>query len=172
MLITDELLVQVSSFERSVPWMYGDTGGNPTIGTGHLLPTQDAAAAIDPLCGQEWPIIKHAPAGMYFTLYRTMTTFRLPSDQIAALLKQDLGAKAAQLEAGYPGFANLPEPAQEALLDITFNAGFEHLMHEFTHMNEAIAAGDWETAAVQSKREPPISEARNEWTRQQFLAAI
>ena len=65
---------------------------------------------------------------------------------------------------GYPG------PAQLAIVDMAFNLGVRGLTGGFPHLCAAVRIGDWSAAAWNCHRKT-CRESRNEWTRDQFLAA-
>lgn len=62
-------------------------------------------------------------------------------------------------------------PARLALFDLIFNLGASRLRGQYPTMNGAIADLDWEKAAVESNRKPPISPVRNAYVRQLFQQA-
>ena len=62
----------------------------------------------------------------------------------------------------YPGFADYPTEAQNALVDMSYNMG-RYKMRKFINMNAAIARGDWENAAVEALDSEWAREDVAEW---------
>jgi hypothetical protein len=58
-----------------------------------------------------------------------------------------------------------------ALLDMIYNLGPAGLFKGFPHLVAAIQTGAWTQAAQHCMRRGP-GEARNAWTREQFLSAV
>jgi hypothetical protein len=74
------------------------------------------------------------------------------------------------LRSQVPGYDKLPDPAKLGLLDMVYNLGPGRLFSQFPRLLAAVEAGHWDQAAAMSSRRGP-APVRNEWTRQQFLAA-
>lgn len=68
-------------------------------------------------------------------------------------------------------FATCPEMAQVALIDMAFNLGVGGL-NKFAKLHRAVINGDWETAAKECHRAPPVSEARNAATSLLFRSLL
>src|SRR5690349_5496577 len=86
-----------ADFENNIAWMYLDTGGNVTVGAGHLLATADAAAALAftaqdgsaasaAMKRNAWNTIHGAARGHTANFYRDLTTIRLPQAEIDSVL--------------------------------------------------------------------------------------
>lgn len=71
----------------------------------------------------------------------------------------------------YPEFDVLPSSVRLALFDMIFNLGATKLRVRYPRMNRAIGEADWNKAAAESNRLPPISPARNAYVRRLFEEA-
>ena len=69
------------------------------------------------------------------------------------------------------GYDGMPDEVKIALLDMAYNLGPTGLLKGYPHMLGALETGSWAEAAADCSREG-ISEPRNAWTRQQFLAGV
>ncbi len=177
----EPLKSSLKEHEGVVPFLYLDTKGNPTVGVGHLLPTQEIACAlpwerslhpVDPRdVEQEFMRVLAMEKGKPASYYGARTVLRLSPETIDALLDADIAAKFAELEAAIFGFAAYPECVQCAMLDIAFNCGVAGLLHGFPKLMEHVKRADWEGAAQESRR-PEVSPERNEWTAQMFREAL
>jgi GH24 family phage-related lysozyme (muramidase) len=156
--------------EGSIPHMYKCTGDKVTIGVGHAI--DDAEAA----CQLPWTV-NGAPAGAgtvqadfarveaqdkgrVASTYASLTTCRLSNAEIDKLMERDIPVYEAQARKIVPDYDRLPGPAQEALFDMVFNLGPEGL-RKFKNLLAAVAARDWERAALESHRRG-IPDARNQ----------
>lgn len=177
----DDSLTNLKDFEGVVDWMYLDTRGLVTVGVGQMLrdaisaqsltfvdssgqsATQDAiqndydrVSALEPA---------HSPA-----FYRVPTSLVLPPPAIDALLMSRVTDFDGQLSARFPAYASFPDPAKLGLLDMVYNLGAAELFGTFRHFMSCVDNQDWLGAAANCHRVGP-SQARNDWTRQQFEAA-
>jgi hypothetical protein len=100
--------------------------------------------------------------------YKTFTKLDLTRDALDTLLGQRIATFEAALRKRFSDFDSFPVPAQLALLDLSFNVG---RLGGFPSLVKAAKQHDWLTASKQCLRKPPISEARNQWTVDQFTAA-
>jgi GH24 family phage-related lysozyme (muramidase) len=177
----DEVEADFEHFEGKVSHMYLDTVGLVTVGVGKML--RDIAAA------QELPFVRRAdgaaasPAeiaadfnavasqakGKIASTYERYTALDLPDEAIAALLKTVVDGFEADLADAFAGYDSYPLAAKRALLDMIYNLGLAGLL-KFKKLKAAVEAGDWQGAAAQCHRNGP-SQERNDWTRDQFLAA-
>lgn len=177
----DQSIEQTTVFETAVPWMYLDTRGFVTAGIGKMLPTSAAAVMLpflDPdgesatasVIVADFNRVKAMPAGYNFEAYRAASSPVLPAEYMTALLRSIITANDAILRAKIAGYDGFPTPAKLALLDMSYNLGGPKLFIQYPLMLAAVEAQHWLTASQQCHRNGP-NQARNDWTRDQFLAA-
>jgi len=177
----DDSLAHLEVFEGTVPWMYLDTRGFVTVGVGELLPSAAKAQTLDFVDPEGEPSTQDAildafnrvsglvPAKVA-AFYRSPTSPVLPYFAIDALLMDHLNLFDGQLSTRFPEYASFPDPAKLGLLDMVYNLGQVSLFQHFPHFMAAADKQDWLGAAANCHRVGP-SQARNDWTRQQFLDA-
>jgi GH24 family phage-related lysozyme (muramidase) len=162
--------------------MYLD-GANPanvTVGEGHLIPDAGPAQKLGFMAGDrmaappevaaDFARVAAAPPGHTAVYYKALSQCRLSLERIDAILADDIAEREAAIRAQLPAFDSWPEPVQEAVFDIAFNAGVGGLLR-FRRMLAAIAEHDWQRAAVESHR-AGISEGRNQEIASLFLTAV
>ena len=177
----DDSLAHLEIFEGTVPWMYLDTRGFVTVGVGELLANTDKAETLsfvdpdgepstqDAILGEFNRVSSLVPAKVA-AFYRSATSPVLPHAAIDTLLMNHLNFFDGQLTARFQNYAIFPDPAKLGLLDMIYNLGQVGLFQHFPHFMAAVDKRDWLGAAANCHRVGP-SQARNDWTRQQFLAA-
>lgn len=177
----DDSLAHLEIFEGTVPWMYLDTRGFVTVGVGELLANAAKAQTlgfVNPAGQQSTPdaildefnrVSSLAPAKVS-AFYRTPTSPVLPHTAIDTLLMNHLNFFDGQLAGRFPSYAGFPDAAKLGLLDMIYNLGVTGLFKGFPHFMGAVDKQDWLGAAANCHRVGP-SQSRNDWTRQQFLAA-
>ncbi|HEV2195208.1 MAG TPA: hypothetical protein VGR55_06480 [Candidatus Acidoferrum sp.] len=177
----DDSLAHLEIFEGTVPWMYLDTKGFVTVGVGELLANAAKAetlAFVDPdgeastqdAILDEFNRVAALIPAKVAAFYRSPTSPVLPHGAIDALLMNHLNLFDGQLAARFPDYAGFPDPAKLGLLDMIYNLGQVGLFQHFPHFMAAVNKQDWLGAAANCHRVGP-SQARNDWTQQQFLAA-
>ena len=181
----DDALTAITAHEGSINWCYLDTRGNVTVGVGMLLPNLDAALALPfQIAGmggdlpathdqieQDWNRIKAMPAGKSAEFYECLSSCVLTDADIQANLLAYVATEERALRAGLPSYDSYPDPAKIALLDMGFNLGTAGLLHGYPHLCAACEAGNWTLASQQCHRNG-AGDTRNQWTVNQFLAAI
>ena len=177
----DDSLAHLEIFEGTVPWMYLDTKGFVTVGVGELLANAAKAetlAFLDPdgeastqgaILDEFNRVSALAPAKVA-AFYRSPTSPVLPHSAIDTLLMNHLNFFDGQLAGRFQNYAGFPDPAKLGLLDMIYNLGQVGLFQHFPHFMAAVDKQDWLGAAANCHRVGP-SQARNDWTQQQFLAA-
>ena len=173
-------LPTLKRWEGCIPWFYLDTRGNVTVWVGFLVESALIAQALPMyLPGGTMPCTEQEKAAAWKTVSamqpgRLPSSYEyygcpviLPSDGDALLLAK-LDALNDALVKEVPNFESLPDPWRMALLDMAYNLGSSGLLHGYPRMLAAVQAGDGQTAAVESHRNG-IGDARNAWTKQQFL---
>lgn len=164
----------VLRWEGAVDHLYLDQRGNVTIGVGHLTTNLGAALAlpfIDRLSHEravaveiqsDFGRIARCEPGHTAQYYRRHTHLCLTQDDQLDLFRADLELVRGGLEKLFPGFPELPLRWRTALTDMGFNLGLGGLKR-FRRLRAAVAAGDGETAAVESHRSTSRQE-RNDAT--------
>lgn len=177
-----QLLEALLRYEGKVNHMYLDSNGYVTVGIGHLLSSREAAMALpferapgqraNPIeIGLEFDRVRQLSANRLPSFYRTHTRLHLSDAEIDRLTLQHIETFHRELRSIYAGFDEFPSSVRLALFDLIFNVGQTNLRNRWPRMNAAIAARDWATAAIQSRRAPPISAARNDYVRRLFEQA-
>lgn len=177
----DDSLAHLEIFEGTVPWMYLDTKGFVTVGVGELLANTAKAeglAFVDPdgepstqeTILNEFNRVSALVPAKAAAFYRSPDSPVLPQAAIDTLLMNHLNLFDGQVAARFTNYADFPDPAKLGLLDMIYNLGQVGLFQHFPHFMAAVDDQDWLGAAANCRRVGP-SQARNDWTRQQFLAA-
>ncbi len=171
----------LKQFEGCVPWMYRDTVGKVTVGVGLMLPDVAAAQALPfleagraasaPQIHADFQRVMLLPEGKPATFYRASTSLELPQAAIDARLQAVLQGFEQRLRARLTHYDSFPDGAKLALLDMIYNLGPGELFSGYPHLLAAVEQGAWAQAAAQCLRHGP-GEARNAWTRTQFLSAV
>jgi GH24 family phage-related lysozyme (muramidase) len=164
-------------FEGSTPYMYRCTGGEVTVGIGHAIHGAEEALALDwggprTSLEQDYARIATAPMGQKYaaSYYEPLTTTRMADDAILALCDDDINLCEDQLAQALPDWDSYPELVRQALFDMGYNLGVAGLL-KFEKMLAAVNAGDWKTAAQESRRKG-IAEGRNKEIEELFLGEI
>ena len=177
----EDSLAHLEIFEGIVPWMYLDTRGFVTVGVGEMLGSAARAqtlAFLDP-SGQpstedavldEFNRVSSLAPGKIAAFYRSPASPVLPQATIDVLLMNHLNSFDEQLAGRFPAYASFPDTAKLGLLDMIYNLGASGLFSGFPGFMASVDRQDWLGAAANCHRDGP-SQARNDWTRQQFLAA-
>lgn len=179
-----QFIDDIKHWEGSVPWLYLDVRGFPTVGVGNLLPNASAAMALPFVMRfgvDTKPAFSHEINADYARVSRMAMglparSYRVPSSPI--LLAEDIDALLTKrltdeflpgLEKLFHGFASFPEPAQSALVDLVFNLGVGGL-GKFHRLADAVERRNWSACAAECNRRTSRDE-RNKWTREKFTAA-
>lgn len=170
-----DYLPHARQHEGAISWMYKDSVGVVTIGIGHALETAAEARHIFLINQDEaeadWTTIKSMLAGRVAAYYAAYTKLRITERAIDALFERDCDGWLFWCCKLIKGFEDFPQPAQLALLDMAYNLGGDALVHrKWPRLMAAVRARNWAVCAIESNR-PQLSSARNDWTRQQFMAA-
>jgi hypothetical protein len=108
-------------------------------------------------------------AGRLPSFYDYYGALHLPQDWIDQHAETELDALIATLQKGISGFDGMRQAWKMALLDCAYNLGASGLLHGYPHLIAAVEHGNGHLAAQQCHR-IGVSEDRNSWTEQQFLA--
>jgi GH24 family phage-related lysozyme (muramidase) len=175
-------IANLEIFEGIVPWMYLDTKGFVTVAVGELLATPASALALafvdsgnqpsTPAAIQtEYSRVSALPPGKYpAAFYRAPDSPTLPHPAVDALLLHRLTYFDGLLAQRFQSYSTFPEPAKLGLLDMIYNLGAPGLFKTYPMFLSCVQNQNWVGAASQCQRNGP-SPQRNDWTRQQFLAA-
>jgi len=176
----DRSLAQLKDFEGAISWMYRDTAGRVTVAVGLMLPYPDAACALPFLLADraashdeiaaDYARVAAIPVGNTAAFYRHPASPELAAAEIDAQLRSVLTSFESGLRTRLAGYDHLPDPIKLALLDMTYNLGLGGLFHDYPKLLEAVEAGAWAQAAGECLRHG-IGDARNAWTKAQFLSA-
>jgi GH24 family phage-related lysozyme (muramidase) len=177
----EDLKARLRQHEGVVPHLYLDTLGLVTCGIGHMIPSSDAIAGIEMIRFDgtaatpeektaEWRLVKGLKPAMLPPYYEERTTLRVTPRAVDVLQDADVASFQSAIAHLLPGFAQFPEPAQEALLDMAFQLGAGGLMSKFPHLALAAKARDWQACADQCHR-AGIQEWRNTATADLFRRA-
>lgn len=182
MAYLDSYAAKCKEFEESIAWMYLDTAGKVTVAVGNMLPDLNAALNL-PLRSQSSGDLAGAPAvmadfarvqamrpGMTARAYWEYDALILNDEDIETLLMRRLTAFDQELRKDFVGYDSFPDAAKMGLLDMIYNLGEGKLVDTYPNFDAAVRSRDWVRAVADCHRIGP-NDARNEWTRQQFLAA-
>jgi len=175
----ENLTKRLREHEGVVNHMYLDTLGYVTAAIGHLLSSPAMAQALpflnpdgskaspEEISAEFWHV--HALEKAHLPgYYAIRTKLRLTSEFMDELLGKDILANSpASL---IPGFDSFPDPAKEALLDMSFQLGAHGLVSKFPHLMQAVKSRDWNFCALLCKRQG-IQEWRNTSTSDLFRSA-
>lgn len=131
-----KLRAQLIKHEGSMPKMYKDSEGIPTIGVGFNLNRADAKKKIEAL-------------GLDFAKVRAGEV-ELSKEQIGKLLDADIDAALADCKAVFPKFGDLSDVRQRVLADMMFNLGRDRFS-KFKNMVAAVNEGRFDKAADEMK---------------------
>jgi GH24 family phage-related lysozyme (muramidase) len=177
----EQSLTKLKEFEGCVPWMYRDTVGKVTVGVGLMLPDAKAAQALPFFLGvraatqqeiaAEYARVDAMTLGRASSFYKIPTSLTLTQQTIDSKLSSVLQGFEADLRTEFPHYDTLPDAIKMALLDMIYNLGPAGLFKGFPHLVAAVQTGSWAQAAEHCMRRGP-SQARNNWTQQQFLSSV
>lgn len=195
--VKDALLEQIERFEGRVNHFYLDSVGKVTIGIGHLVASEKAAAELPlyiPRMFGWWlrkASAEEKQAEYQFVLlngpnnpqrykasyYKQFTRLIMLDDDIEKLLLNHINSFYSELSrlynrnnGFYRDFDEFPDEVQMALFDMIFNLGMTNLRSAWPKFNGAINMEDWKTAAEESRRRQ-VAPARNDYVRDLLLAA-
>lgn len=179
--IRQSAIDRTAGFESFIGYFYLDTNGYVTVGYGHMVPDQDAAAALplkvdgaDATANakrNEWTVINSKDAGHPASYYQQFTTLTLDESDAKTLLKGDLQVAAGNLLVRFPSLDDYPNDAQDALLDMIFNIGLTKFNDlKWPTLFAAVRKQDWKAAADASHRSD-VSDDRNTAIHDLFVSA-
>lgn len=185
----DDSVAQIEVFEGRVRWLYLDTKGNVTCAVGLMLPNLAAALAlpfqimsggveVPATAGQilaDFNRVADMQPGLKASAYECATSVFLADDEMDSLLRKVVAANDSLLSKFYKTYVAWPDAAKLAILDMCYNLGAQHLERTYPTMDGYLnlVPPNFIGASEQCARDAndPEFEARNEWTRKQFLEA-
>jgi hypothetical protein len=119
----------------------------------------------------EYEMIRALPKNRTDCFYRQYATLYLADFDIDRLTSEHIENFHKELQRQYAGFDSFPSAARLALFDMTFNLGLTRLRTLWPKLNAAVSKRDWNLAAEELRRSPPVSEARNRYVKELFERA-
>ncbi len=186
MLTADEkrtLKKNLIRYEGNVQHMYLDTEGHVTIGVGHLIRNLAAALKLNLVVGEtgaiateaqitaDYEAVKKQSKGSYAYLYKKHTKLIMTVAEVSRLTNKHISSFYSELKKLFPEFDDYPTEVRLGLLDMIFNMGMTRLSGKFPKLCKAVKAKKWAKAATESRRKPPISDARNSYVKELFEVA-
>ncbi len=195
--VKDALVEQIEKHEGRVNHFYLDSLGNVTIGIGHLVASEAAAAELplyiprmfgwwmrkateEEKCAEYQFVLLNGPESFHrykASYYKQFTRLIMLDDDIEKLLFDHINSFHSELSrlynrknGCYRDFDEFPDEVQMALFDMIFNLGMTNLRTAWPKFNGAIKVADWKTAAAESRRRQ-VSPARNQYVRDLLLMA-
>jgi len=177
----DDAVQTTAGFEGRIHWMYLDTAGVVTVGVGQAIPTPESALAYpfqrpnaefasrEEILA-EYALVKGMLRGNVAKAYRRSTSLLLSDEAIDRTLRNTIATCVAELGQTFPQFHAFPDPARVALIDMAFNLGITKLRRNYPIFCKLVQQQEWAAASSHCHRIGP-SEARNVWTKEQFLSA-
>jgi GH24 family phage-related lysozyme (muramidase) len=187
----EKLMEALPGFEGNVPHFYLDGRGNVTIGIGHLVEHYIDAAEFpfgedtwengrgtttqspnqrEVAISGDYEAVRTSKPGQAMHYYRDLCKLTLTAgwaeDDCATRLENEFQPA---LRRDFRNFDALPIPAQSALLDMAYNLGAGKL-REYKNLITAVEGFNFTRAAEECHRRG-IQDTRNQWTRDQFIAA-
>jgi GH24 family phage-related lysozyme (muramidase) len=177
----DDSMAQLEVFEGIIPWLYVDTRGFVTVGVGEMLASVSRAQSLSFIDGNGQPVspeailgeynrIRGLPSGRTAGFYRSTASPVLAHATIDDLLMKHLQFFDSQLNQKFANYQQFPDPAKLGLLDMIYNLGVMGLFNNYPTFMGFVQKEDWTGAASECHRNGP-GQARNDWTKEQFLAA-
>ncbi len=176
----DSSVAALRGFEGAIAWMYVDTVGKVSVAVGRqLFGVKDAQALPFGIAGRlatpaevsaDYLRVQGMRAGMAASAYRCPTSPELDDATISAMLYAKVHQVDGVLRGRLSGYPDAPDPAKLALIDMAYNLGEAGLLDGFPHVVLGVETRNFKLCAMNCHRRGP-NEARNGWTRDQFLVA-
>lgn len=195
--VKEGLINQIERLEGRVNHFYLDSVGKVTIGIGHLVSSEDAAAELtlyiprmfgwflrqateeEKRAEYQFVLLNSPdnPRRFKASYYKQFTRLHMLDENIEQLLLKHVDSFYQELTQLYRpangyrhNFDEFPDEVQMALFDLIFNLGMTNLRTSWPKFNGAIKIEDWKTAAAESRRRQ-VSTARNDYVRDLLLLA-
>lgn len=163
-------------FEDYVPHMYLDVSGQVTVGIGHGILNDGAAAQLPFKRADGKAATAEEIKKAYQTIhahrsaqrenaksakhFESMTSLVLGESDIYKLAQQDIEVHERILRPKFPEYDKYPAGVQEVLLDMVFSMGINKLMTGYPKFVTAVRKKDWKTAAENCGRRQ-VQRSRN-----------
>lgn len=167
--------------ENNINHFYLDGEGIVTIGIGCVVDPQkpnefamyrksdNALASIEEI-DSEYTSIRQLPSDRLADVYAPFCALYMMPADVVNLFSERLTEILTVVEAQTGPLEAYPEIAQLGLADMALNLGPTKLRNKFTTFMADFIAKNWPGCAAECHRLPPVSESRNDWTKQQFLS--
>lgn len=119
----------------------------------------------------DFETVSKQPKNRIASFYKTHTKLVLTQIEIDKLTTAHIEKFYKELKLLYSDFDRYPEEARLALFDMIFNVGTTNLKTAWPTFNQAIKDRNWQKAADNSARKPPVSAARNMYVKGLFERA-
>ncbi|MCU7918872.1 MAG: hypothetical protein KZQ99_06640 [Candidatus Thiodiazotropha sp. (ex Dulcina madagascariensis)] len=164
-------------YEGNIPHMYLDSNGYVTVGVGHLITNLSEAKKllfVDVKTGKkassseiktDYDNVNKQAKNRIASYYKKYTKLILKQAEIDNLTNKHINSFYFELKKIYQDFDKYPTEVRLALFDLIFNLGMPTLKNKWPTFNKYIKIKDWQQAANNSKRKPPVSAARNKYVK-------
>ncbi len=168
-----EYLPLLTDFEGYIPYMYLDINDYVTVAIGQMIPSPEAAVALnqgqlpffqksdgtpagDSAVQSEYGNVKARTdlASRGAGAFESVTTLTVEEADAQALLKSQAESHLEELLAtgNYPDFGTYPAGVQMAVTDLAFNLGVPKFIDQYVNFRAAVLNRDWTSAKEQSGR--------------------
>lgn len=176
------LKLKLEKYEGKVNHMYLDSKGYVTVGVGHLVKDLASAQKLNFKKDNGLPAtkddiksdfesVKKQVKNRIFSYYKRFVKLKILDAEIDALTNKHIDSFEKELTVIFPSFSTYPTEVRLALFDIIFNVGMTDLNIKWPNFKKAIKLQNWEVAANESNRKPPISAERNQYVKKLLLKA-
>lgn len=172
-----------AQFEGCVLHLYLDSVGVISLGIGHACHTLDDALDVPGANSAEavksdWDALTRLRASMQpadfrkhaAAFYAAYTQARWTQDGVMAAFDWDVKRHRREMLPFFPDYATYPASVQAALDDMALNLG-PGFAKTWPRFSAAVKSRNWRVAAMECRR-PQVGDARNAWTKAQFLQAV
>ncbi|EIY6411502.1 hypothetical protein MNF40_004533 [Vibrio parahaemolyticus] len=176
------LKAKLETYEGKVNHMYLDSKGYVTVGVGHLIKDlasaqklnfkkKNGSSASKEEIRTDYESVKKQRKNRVSRYYKNFVELTISDSEINSLTNKHIDSFEVELKIIFPKFSSYPSEVRLALFDIIFNVGMTDLNTKWPNLRKAIKMQDWEFAANESNRKPPISLERNNYVKNLFLKA-
>ena len=166
-------MLATTDFEKLIRHMYLDTGGNVTIGIGHLIRDAGAAVALHnsgsltftrlmgggratdaEVIADYNTVINASGSNKAAPAFASVTALRVVDSEVRALALTAVTSRLNKfMQSGrYPSFNTYPIEAQMVIIDMVYNLGQSGFFSKFPNFENAVKHRDWHTAKAESSR--------------------
>ncbi len=168
---------KLDTYEGTIPHMYLDSKGYITVGIGHLITSVANAQLISFVDAKtnkkataaeiktDYDNVIKQTNNRVASYYKKYTALKITQSEIDKLTNKHIDTFYKELKRIYTSFDTYPSEVRLALFDLIFNLGMTDLRNNWPTFNKHIKALDWQKAANNSSRKPPVSAARNKYVK-------